>query len=298
MTLVIDGRSSEVPGPPLGATAPAQGRRAQLARGLGTGAGHLVMASLTLFTLGPVTWMYLQSFRPESELLTSPLSFGDLTLTNYAAALAAFPWPVVLANTFVMASVITLAQLFTGLLAAYAFSCWTFAGQRILLIAFVLSWTIPFHVTMLPNYVLLVRLGLVNSIAGVAIPQLSAAFAVILLRQHLMALPQELLDAARVDGRRSWSTLWRVVVPNLTPSIAALAILLFVSSWNEYLWPVVVFHTGPSVLQLAIQGFLNVEATDYGGLLAASGLACLPLLALYALLQRRVVDAFVHSGLR
>lgn len=299
MALVIDNPNLASFGPPSEARTPAERRPVRLGRALRAGvAGHVVMACLALFTLGPVAWMYLQSFRPDHALLSSRLLPSHVTLANYKSALAAFSWSHVLANTFIMAGAITVAQLFTGLLAAYAFSCWTFRGQRALFVAFVLSWAVPFQVTMLPNYVLLAHLGLVNSVAGVVVPQLSAAFAVILLRQNVKAFPRDLLDAARVDGRRSWSTLWTVVVPNLAPSIAALAILLFVSSWNEYFWPIVVFHAKTSVLQLAVQGFLNVEATNYGALLAASGLACLPLFALYALLQRRVVDAFVRSGLR
>jgi ABC-type glycerol-3-phosphate transport system permease component len=122
---------------------------------------------------------------------------------------------------------------------------------------------------------------------------------VILLRQHFKSFPSELLDAAQMDGRSSWGTLWRVVVPNLGPSLAALGILLFISAWNEYFWPFLVYREpSSSVLQLGVQTFLSSESLNYGGLMAASGLACLPILLVYLVLQRRVVNAFVRSGLK
>jgi ABC-type glycerol-3-phosphate transport system permease component len=164
---------------------------------------------------------------------------------------------------------------------------------------FIGSWLVPFQVTMLPNYVLLSKLGLLNSLAGIIVPQLSSAFALLLLRQHLNGFPGELLDAARVEGQSAWATLWTVVVPNLGPALSALGILLFVSSWNEYFWPLLVYrNVNSSVIQLGIEGFLNAVTINYGALMAASGLATLPIFAIYAILQRRVVSAFVRSGLR
>jgi sn-glycerol 3-phosphate transport system permease protein len=152
---------------------------------------------------------------------------------------------------------------------------------------------------MLPNFVLISRLGLLNSVVGIVIPQLSSVFAVLLLRQHPNAFPAELLDAARVDGQNSWRTLWTVVVPNLGPALAALGILLFVSTWNEYFWPLLVYRDiSHSVIQLGLQSFLNAVTINYGGLMAASGLATLPILAIYVVLQRRMVNAFSRSGLR
>ena len=151
---------------------------------------------------------------------------------------------------------------------------------------------------MLPNYVMLARLGLLNSVAGAIVPQLASAFAIVLLRQHLKAFPRELLEASRIDGNSSWTTLWKVIVPNLMPALAALEIILFVGAWNEYFWPLLVFHTPNSVLQLGMSSLLNSESTNYGGLMAAAGLATLPVLLLYLVLQRRIVNAFVRSGLK
>lgn len=266
------------------------GRSATFAR-----EGLLIIASVLV--AAPVVWMVFAILRPPGALFAGSLPLPP-RLANVVHALAALPWGQLLLHTVTMAVGVSLGQLLTGLLAAYGFCCWRFPGRRLLQLLVIGSWLVPFQVTILPNYVLLSRLGLLNSVAGVIVPQVSSAFAVLLLRQHLNDFPAELLEAARVDGLSSWSILWRVVVPNLAPSLAALEILLFIGAWNEYLWPLIVYNSPDSVLQVGIRDMLNVNNVDYGALLAAAGLATLPLLILYLILQRRVVDAFVRSGLR
>jgi ABC-type glycerol-3-phosphate transport system permease component len=262
-------------------------------------AGHAVLIVLAVLTVLPIAWMYLTSFRPPGDLFSSGLLPTSFSLANYSSALNSIPIAVLFEHTLMVAVGVALGQLLTSLLAAYSFSRFRFPGRTALFMVFIGSWLVPFQVTMLPNFVLISRLGLLNSVAGIIIPQLSSAFAVLLLRQHLNAFPAELLDAARVDGQNSWRTLWTVVVPNLGPALSALGILLFVSAWNEYFWPLLVYRNiNDSVLQLGLQNFLNAVTVDYGGLMAAAGLATLPILAIYAVLQRRMVNAFVRSGLR
>jgi multiple sugar transport system permease protein len=264
---------------------------------IGTVLSHLVMILLGLFALVPVFWMLFGSLRSPADIFAgTPPIHPDLA--NYRDALSTLPWNQLVFNTVAMALGVSLGQLLTGLLAAYAFSCWKFRGERALFLLIVATWLVPLQVTILPNYVLLARLGLLNSVAGVILPQISSAFAVLLLRQHIKGFPGELLEAARLDGRSSWSILWRVIVPSLGPALAALEILLFVNAWNEYFWPLIVFNEPGSVLQIGIANLLNADAADYGGLMAASSLATLPILLLYLLLRRRVVNAFARSGMR
>jgi ABC-type glycerol-3-phosphate transport system permease component len=259
--------------------------------------GHVALTVLSFVSLGPVLWMYLTSFRPGAKIFGG--DFTAFSLENYRTVFRQLSVAELFWHTLVMALFIALGQLVTSLLAAYAFARWEFRGRSLLFLVFVGSWLVPFQITMLPNYVLLSNLGLLNSLGGIILPQLSSAYAVILLRQHLKSFPTELLDAAQIDGRNSWTTLWRVVVPSMAPSLAALGILLFISAWNEYFWPFLVFrNVGNSVLQLGVQSFLGIESLNYGALMAASGMACLPIFALYIVLQRRVVNAFVRSGLK
>lgn len=109
---------------------------------------------------------------------------------------------------------------------------------------------------------------------------------------------RELLDAARMDGRSHWNTLWTVVVPSLRGPLSALAILLFVTAWNEYFWPLLVLSKPNSVVQIGLQSLITEAGTDYGAMMAAAGALCLPILAVYLVLQRQVVNAFIRSGLR
>nr|MDT0667312.1 carbohydrate ABC transporter permease [Micromonospora sp. DSM 115978] len=135
---------------------------------------------------------------------------------------------------------------------------------------------------MLPNYVLLNQLGLLNTLTGVVVPNVVSALGVLLLRQHLDSFPKDLIEAAKMDGRSSWATLWTVVVPNLRPALAALGILLLVNAWNEYFWPAMVLQRENSVVQLGIRSFMSSsEGDDWGPLMAMAGMTCLPIFALY-----------------
>ncbi len=260
--------------------------------------GHVLLGALGVLCVFPIYWLYATSLRaPEDVLSLSPLPW-PLSLENYADAAAKVDVGRLLLNTTVVAVVTAVGQLLTGLLAAYAFAAWRFPFRRVLYLAFIGTWLVPFQVTMLPNYVLLFRLGLLNTLAGVIVPTLCSGLAVLMLRQHLDGFPKELLDASAMDGRSSWATLWTVVVPNLRPALAALTILLFVNAWNEYFWPAMVLQRSNSVVQLGLRGFMGTEGNDWGPLMAVAGLACLPVFALYLFLQRHIVNAFVRSGIK
>jgi ABC-type glycerol-3-phosphate transport system permease component len=261
-------------------------------------AGHACLAALSAFSLVPIVWMYLTAFRPPGEVLDQSLLPGALSLENFANAFDALPLARILVNTTLMAGGVALGTLLTSLLAAYALGCWRFPGQHALFVLFIATWLVPFQVIMVPDYVLLSDLGLLETLPGVILPQLAIAFAVVLLRQHMRSFPRELLDAARMDGLSSWRTLWTVVVPNLRAPLAALGILYFVIGWNEYFWPLIVFSEPNSVAQIALKSFLTEGGTDYGTLMAATGLLCLPIFLFYIALQRHVIDVFVKSGLK
>lgn len=258
----------------------------------------VILTVLAVIAIFPIYWMFVTAFRPASEMYsTNPLP-GAFSLENFQYVVDAIPILSMLGNTFVMALCVSVGQLFIAILASYGFSRWSFRGQKILFLLFVGSWLVPFQVTMIPNYVRLSQMGLLDSIVGVVLPQLAAAFAVMLLKQHLDSFPRELLDASDMDGRGPWRTLWEVVVPNLKPALAALGIMLFISAWNEYLWPALVMRGSDALIQVGVRSFLGAESNNWGAVMAASALACLPIFLIYIFLQRYVVDAFVRSGLK
>jgi ABC-type glycerol-3-phosphate transport system permease component len=259
---------------------------------------HVLLAVLALVSIYPVYWMFVTAFRPNSDALsTNPLP-GPVSLENFVTVWQQIPIGSMLASTFGMALALAAAQLVVAILASYGFARWSFRGKKVLYLLFVGSWLVPFQVTMIPNYLLVSQMGLLNTVAGVVLPQLCSAFAVMMLRQHLESFPKELLDAAQMDGRSSWQALWQVVVPNLRPALAALAIMLFISAWNEYLWPSLIMQKSTALIQVGIRAFLGAEGNNWGAIMAASTIACLPIFLIYIFLQRYVVDAFVRSGLK
>jgi sn-glycerol 3-phosphate transport system permease protein len=261
--------------------------------------GHMVLIALGLLCLFPIYWMFATSLRPANDLFGGGLVPLHVTLANYRAVFAHTPIARMLLNTFAMAALVAACQTATSVLASYAFARWHFPGDRILLLVFIGTWLIPFQVTMIPNYVLIAHLGWLNTLQGLVVPQAASAFAILMLRQYMKAFPVALLDAARLDGTSSWGTLWRIVLPNLRAPLAALGILLFISTWNEYFWPLLVTNKADhAVIQVGLQMFLTAEGNQWGQLMAAASLASLPIFAIYALLQRQVIDAFIRSGLK
>jgi sn-glycerol 3-phosphate transport system permease protein len=262
-------------------------------------AGHATLIVICLLTLFPLYWMVITALRPANEILSTALRPRHLTFDNFRYAWSHIPIGNMLVTTFVMSLLIMLAQLFTSLLAAYAFARWRFPGDHLIFVLFVGTWLVPLQVTMIPNYVLLARFGWLNSMAALVVPQLASAFAIILLRQYMKGFPRDLIEAARMDGASSWRILWGTVVPNLRAPLSALAILLFISAWNEYFWPLLVIRDlNHSVIQVGLQLFLTQEGNLWGPLMAAATLSSIPILVIYVLLQRQVIEAFVRSGLK
>lgn len=273
----------------------AEARRS--ARTIGT---HLVAAVACLMMVFPVLWAVSTSLKPPNDVFSlDPIPLAP-TLENYRAALDAFPLGSLLANTALMAASVTAGQVLLSVLAAYAFTRFTFRGQGLAFAAAVGTILVPQQVLIVPNYLLAAELGWVDTYLGLVVPQLgTAAFGIFLLRQHMRSFPGALLDAAELDGATDREVLWRVVVPNLRPAISALAILFFISSWNEYLWPLLITQSPDSAtIQVGLQTFSGEQGTAWGRLMAAASMASVPVLIVYTIAQRRIIDAFLRAGIR
>lgn len=261
--------------------------------------GHALIIGLCLLVVFPLYWLIITSLRPGSDFFSISLLPSAITLEHYGYVLENLPVGRLFLNTAGMATARTIAQVLTGLLAAYAFARWDFAGKRVLFVLFTFTWLVPQQVTMIPNYVLTSQLGWLNTLAGLIVPSMVSTFAMFLLFQQIKSFPRDLIDAARVDGGSSWMILWRVIFPNLRAVIASLAILQFIGAWNDYFWPLLVsnrMETG--VLQLGLQAFFTQEGDLWGPMMAAATLTALPIFVVYVVLQRQVIDSFVKSGLR
>lgn len=261
--------------------------------------GHVVLTIVALVSVFPVYWLYATALRrPEDATRSTPFPW-PLSFENFTHVWHQIPIGGMLYHTFVMALCVSVCQLLVAIFAAYGFAMWNFPGKSMLFLLFLGSWLVPFQVTMIPNYVTIARWGLLGTVAGVVIPNMCSAFAVMLMRQHMQAFPRELVEAAHMDGRNRWGILWKVVLPNMRPALAALGIMLFIEAWNNYLWPTLVLSNQPDALiQTGVRSFLGEAGDDWGAMMAAAGLACIPIFLIYLFLQRYIVDAFVRSGLR
>ncbi len=261
--------------------------------------GHTLLIIISFIAVFPVIWMFSTSFKAENAIFTLSLIPANPTFDNYVFVWDKIPFGRMMANTIGMATLQTGFQLLSGILAAYAFARWNFWGDKIVFVLLALTWLVPFQVTMIPNYVLLSDLKWLNTLQGLVIPHIASAFAILLLYQSIKGFPQDLIDSARIDGTTSWGTLWRIILPNLRSALAALGILLYITSWNEYFWPLLVMRRiENSVVQIGLQMFLSQEGDLWGPLMAAATMASLPIFLLYVVLQRQIIDSFVKSGLR
>lgn len=262
---------------------------------------HLLLFLSALLLLAPFGYQFSLSLTPPEALFASPWPFAHpITLENYRMVLEKLPMARYVLNTLVFAGVSALGQLLVGLLAAYAFVFRRPPLSGLLFSLFVLSMLVPFVVTYLPNYLLVARLGLLNTFPGLILPMLTAGYATFLLRQHLLSFPREILEAAWVDGASTRDLFLQILIPANLPTLAALAITLFIGAWNQFIWPLLVANRPDMyVLTVAVQRFAGGEgANAWGPLMAASVLATLPTLLLYLAFHRRILETLMEGGVR
>jgi len=264
----------------------------------GTGR-HIVLIGLCVVVIFPVFWAIVTSFKPANEVFSLSLFASHPSLENYRDVFAALPLGRMLINTFCMAVLVTLGVLIVSICAAYAFMRWEFCGKNALFLLFLGTLLIPVQVTIIPNYLTLAQLGWLNTLPGLTIPQLATGLGIFYLRQQFNNFPKEVLDAGVIDGAGPLRILWSVVLPNMRSVLAALAIILFIQTWNEYFWPLLVTRgLSSTTIQVGLQVFLQENSNAWGALMAASVLSLMPVLVLYVLAQRQIIAAFVRSGIQ
>jgi ABC-type glycerol-3-phosphate transport system permease component len=281
----------------LPASSPDHARRARW----GKYALHAVILLICAFTIFPFLWMLSTSFKPADEVFTRDLRLvaNNPTWRNFPDAFDYFPVARWFWNSFGIAVLTTLA---ISLPAAFAFARLRFRGDKLLFAMVLATMIVPGIVTVVPNYILVSDLNWMNTWAGVIIPSLpGTAFYVFLLRQNILQLPQDLMDAARIDGASTFKLLTQIVMPNVKPAIAVVTILAFLGAWNQYLWPLLILNEFESkTLATGMQFFTgNAESAQmWGPMMATATIATLPPLILYVLAQKQIIDTFVTSGLK
>lgn len=262
---------------------------------------YVVLTLMGVTALLPFFWMLSTSFKETETLYEYPPQFIPLepTLANYRHL---FGSTNILRYTFNTATItlgVSAVVIVFGSMAGYAFAKLRFPGRNVIFYGLLAGLMVPFEVLIIPLFVLIVRMNLANTYAGVILPMAAGPFGVFVMRQYLLSIPDELLDAARVDGASEFVIFWRIVMPMSKPAIAALGTLIAIGAWNAFIWPLVatsreemrVLTLAISILQLEYRGL-------YGTMMAAATVAFVPALAIFLAFQRYFVQGIALSGIK
>lgn len=265
-----------------------------------------ILLSAFLFIIGlamvlPVFWMVSSSLKFEADVFRMPMEWIPRTITfiNYKKALTDFPYMKWYANTFnVTFWVVTLNVIFASL-AGYAFAKLRFHGRNVVFALFIATMMIPMQVRIIPQFLIFKELGLINTHAAVVLPWIYNGFAIFLMRQFFMGIPDEMLEAARIDGSGEFRTFVQVVMPLAKPALTSLTILAFVWGWNQYFGPLIyISDTSKQVLAVGITNFKSQYSSNFALQMAGSTLALIPILTIYIVMQKQFIEGIALSGVK
>ncbi len=265
--------------------------------------GGRAVINLGIFLLFfiPFYWMFLTSIKTLGETLNTTPSFwvSEPQWNNYAEAFQRVNFMPMLKNSLVVTMGILVAQALTVIPAAYAFARYQFKGRDFLFGITLATMMIPAQLIFLPVYLLLSKLGLINTYASLILPSACSAFAIFMLRQSFKQIPEELIEAARLDKSSEWHILWKIMLPIARPTVVTLALLTFISSWNDYFWPLVL-TTNDTVRTLPV-GITSLSTTEggmtlYHLMMAGNMLLVIPVLIAFLFAQKKIISAFTYMG--
>jgi ABC-type glycerol-3-phosphate transport system permease component len=262
----------------------------------------LAVACGAITVFFPFFWMAITSLKTAPEIQRVPLQIAPddwLNLTNYFEVFKREPFMRYLLNSAIVASVAAVSSLVVSSLAGFGFAKYHFPGRDAFFLAVVGIMMVPFQSVVVPLYVWINDLGLLDTYAGIVAPDLVSVFGVFLMRQAIETIPNDYIDAARIDGCSELRIFWSVILPSVKPAMATLLIIKFMWSWNEFFWPMVVISSREmKVVTMGLMSFTNMYFIEYNLLTAAAVLSILPILLIFITLQRWVVQAVVMSGLK
>ena len=263
---------------------------------------YLILSVALLLVITPFVWMVLGSVKSNGELRSVPPTWlpEQVTWENYSQLFSTLNFGTYFLNSTIVAVVVTAGNLLFCSMVGYVLGMLEFRGKNALFAVIMGTLMIPGLVTFVPLFVLVVNAGLATSLLGLIVPFLVSPFGVFLMRQFVLGLPKDLVQAARVDGAGEIRIFAQVILPLLGPALATLGILTFLGSWNNFLWPLVVaqredMYTLPVALALYSTG---QNVTDYGFLLAGATLVVLPVLVIFMIFQRRFIEGIATTGIK
>lgn len=263
--------------------------------------GMVIVCFMSLF---PLLILILSSFRPSSELMTSGISlsidWSKLNIDNYmyifTQADAYWQWYI---NSLFLLVITIILSLFFSSMVGYALAVYNFKGKNLFFVFVVFILMVPFEILMLPLFQMMISSGLVNSYEGVILPMIVAPIAVFFFRQYAIGLPLQLMDAARMDGATEYGIFFKIMLPLMTPSLGAMAILQGLGSWNNFLWPLIILRSNDMfTLPIGLASLLTPYGNNYDVLIAGSVMTVLPIIVLFIFFQRYFISGLTIGGVK
>ncbi|MBS5936917.1 carbohydrate ABC transporter permease [Clostridium sartagoforme] len=269
---------------------------------IGNTSYHIFMIILSLIMIYPFIWAVMSSFKPVEQLYSgNPLNIipTEFTLENYKRLMEVLPFDKMLFNSIFLSITIPIAMIIVASLAAYAVTRIEFKGRNILFFAFIATMMIPSHVTLIPNYKIIVDMNLYNSFTAIFLSSMftaSNAFNIFFFRQYFLSIPKDLENAAIVDGCSKIGIFFKIVLPNAKPAIATTAILSFRNVWNSFLWPMLVINDYDKLPLTVGLNYLKGSEPNWAVLLAGATLSIIPIVIIFLVFQKYFMASTMNSG--
>lgn len=270
-------------------------------RRLGQAGYYIISILLAVLALIPFLWMISTSLKSRGALMSIPIEWipAEPTLDAYTEVFSRFPFLRTIGNSLFISVAFTLITLVSASMAAFAFAKLRFRGSGVILSIYIATMMIPTQVTMIPLFVVMNRLGLIDSYASVILPSMFKPFAVFLLVQQMKTIPNDYLDAARMDGAGLFHIYFRVALPLCIPTLATLAVTTFMESWNDYLWPLLMLtDRNKMTLPIALSTLNGQYNTEYNVLMAGSLISMIPIIIIYIAAQKQFKAGLMAGGIK
>jgi alpha-1,4-digalacturonate transport system permease protein len=261
----------------------------------------LLLVVVALVIAFPLYWMLATAVRPKKEIFGSGFDLVPSTFvwSNFSEAWTKLPWDQFYMNSIAIAAIAVPITVFINLLAGYTFAKYKFPGRDILFLLMISTLMIPIQVIMVPEFLIVSKLGWVNTWWGVLIPRTAEAFGLFMVRQFMLSIPDELIEAARLDGAGEFTIFRRVVLPLSWPVIAVLSIFTFMWRWNDFAWPLVVLQEESAyTVPLGLNLMKGQYFTDWTGLMSMSLLSIIPMMLVFIFFQRYFIQGIASTGLK
>jgi len=268
---------------------------------LGSALKYIVLAAGACIMVFPFIWMIIASLMTAGEIQLRPPVWlpASPQFSNYSELFQTIAMPRLYFNSLFTAAIIVGGVLLSSSLAGFAFAKYRFPGRELLFYIILATMMIPFFVTLIPVFFIVRQLGWIDSYQGLVVPGLTSAYGIFLMRQFIITLPDELIDAARIDGASELRIYWRIIIPLSKPALATLGTFTFIGAWNNFLWPLLVLNSRELMtLPLGINSMKSLYADNTNLLMAGTAVSVLPMLVVFIFLQRYFIQGIALTGLK